>query len=1183
MVNGTVRAIAEDPSGEVIYLGGDFTRAGGDFRPYKVALNIEDGTIANDFPLSDGTIYALAPDESGGYYIGGTFSQVGDSARTNIAQINSAGQVTSFNPSVGSVRSLTVADGRLYVGGLSFISAIETNTNRQISWQVSVGGSSRGQVNSIAVADNTLYAGGNFSRVGDSTRTHLVAINTSDGSVTSRNFNFSFFDRVNSLAVAKGTLYVGGDFVRIGNESRVGLAAFNTNDGSLTNWNPPLSNGGTSVRINSLVVVGDTLITGGDFSVVSGEFRNDLAAFNTNNGSLISWNPNPGGRFGNALSVQSLAVADNIVYVGSRTVESIAAFDVKSGRPATLSLPDLNGAVFGLAIFENKLYIRGDFTRVNRQKRNHLAAININNRTVTDWNPNVNGVVKSLKIVGDTVYVGGNFSRVGDSTRNDIAAVDISDGSVTSWNPNVVSSSGRDEGVKSLAVVDNTLYVGGSFSSVGGLARNDIAAIKISDGSVTSWNPGKGNSFGSGSRISVNSIAISGSTVYVGGDFSRMGVNESPRVNLAAVNMSDGTVTSFRSLLDASSFYSVRSLALAGDTLYVGGFFNSIGNKPRNGLAAINTSDGSVTSWNPTQKPSDVHVFAVEGETVYFGGEGNVIRGSSTFSTENPELRIPIASFNTNNDSPTNWNPDGSRGYGVVHSLAVVGGKVYAGGDFYYFSSGQSAGHLVEIGTVQITSEDNKPFAENSTDTIHTVRAADADGDNLTYTITAGLDSSKFRIDKNTGALAFKAAPDFENPSDQDIDNIYEVVVTASDGTNSDTQIITITVTDVNEVPIIAAQTFSVGENAAAGTVVGSVAATDSEGDDLTFSITSGNAIGNTSDVFQINNMGEVTVKTPAPLDFEKMPAFMLAVSASDGKLSATADITVTVTDVNEVPKITSLAMATIAENTTDALTVTATDADADAVIMYAISGGADGALFNIDANSGALTFITAPDFEGSSADGDDDYEVIVTASDGENSVTQTITITVTDVNDNDPAITSAATASIVEGTIEVLTVTATDADAGTTLTYSISGSADGALFSIDASSGVLTFITAPDFEDSSADGDDEYEVIVTASDGENSVMQTIIVTVTRDVLGLPEAEGVRLYPNPASGHFTLAGTLGRLSRISLVSTAGKEVRSYPASKDGVYDTSGLSEGIFFVIIEGTEGRKQAGRIVIRK
>jgi len=85
-----------------------------------------------------------------------------------------------------------------------------------------------------------------------------------------------------------------------------------------------------------------------------------------------------------------------------------------------------------------------------------------------------------------------------------------------------------------------------------------------------------------------------------------------------------------------------------------------------------------------------------------------------------------------------------------------------------------------------------------------------------------------------------------------------------------------------------------------------------------------------------------------------------------------------------------------------------------------------------------------------------------------------------------------------------VIDVNANDGNGGATdvgLTYSISGGADGSLFAVDASTGILTFKTAPDFEDpADADGDNVYEVIVQADDGEvvnNTATITLTVTVT--------------------------------------------------------------------------------------
>ena len=90
--------------------------------------------------------------------------------------------------------------------------------------------------------------------------------------------------------------------------------------------------------------------------------------------------------------------------------------------------------------------------------------------------------------------------------------------------------------------------------------------------------------------------------------------------------------------------------------------------------------------------------------------------------------------------------------------------------------------------------------------------------------------------------------------------------------------------------------------------------------------------------------------------------------------------------------------------------------------------------------------------------------------SDGVTATTQTIAVTVTNINDNNPVITSnggSATAGIsaAENQTAVTTVIATDADFLSLLTYSISGGADAALFTINSSTGLLTFTSAPNFE----------------------------------------------------------------------------------------------------------------------
>ena len=102
---------------------------------------------------------------------------------------------------------------------------------------------------------------------------------------------------------------------------------------------------------------------------------------------------------------------------------------------------------------------------------------------------------------------------------------------------------------------------------------------------------------------------------------------------------------------------------------------------------------------------------------------------------------------------------------------------------------------------------------------------------------------------------------------------------------------------------------------------------------------------------------------------------------------------------VTAPPVFTSPATANARENQTAAYEAAATDADSD-TLVYSLSG-TDAALFTIDATTGEVSFITAPDFEvPGDADGDNVYDIIVTASDGSNSTNHNVAITVTDINE---------------------------------------------------------------------------------------------------------------------------------------------------------------------------------------
>jgi serralysin len=201
-------------------------------------------------------------------------------------------------------------------------------------------------------------------------------------------------------------------------------------------------------------------------------------------------------------------------------------------------------------------------------------------------------------------------------------------------------------------------------------------------------------------------------------------------------------------------------------------------------------------------------------------------------------------------------------------------------------------------------------------------------------------------------------------------------------------------------------------------------------------------------------------------------------------------------TAVDIAAPILSTTSYNVAENLTTITTLLASDAGA---ITYSLGGtGVDNSKFSIT-SSGALTFLTAKDFEtpGSVA-GSNTYAVTINITDvAGNTINQAVAITVTNINEA-PVITSGATANFAEnGTGTAYTVAATDVDAGTTLAYSLSGT-DSGLFNINSTTGAVTFKSSPNFESPTDSGvNNVYDINVIASDGSLTTTKAVAITVT--------------------------------------------------------------------------------------
>ena len=398
-------------------------------------------------------------------------------------------------------------------------------------------------------------------------------------------------------------------------------------------------------------------------------------------------------------------------------------------------------------------------------------------------------------------------------------------------------------------------------------------------------------------------------------------------------------------------------------------------------------------------------------------------------------------------------------------------------------------------------------LAENSvaTTVVGSVPALDQDttapNNTLTYAITSGNGAGAFAINGATGQITVANS----TPLNFEATTSFTLGVSVSDGgtpQGSDTSSVTINLTDVNEAPTVTGGTFTLPENSANGTAVGSASATDPDvpAQTFTWAITA----GNTGGAFAINPAnGAITVATTAAVDFETNPTFALTVQATDNGApaqSGTATVTVNLTNVNEAPVYVGAPYTTSVQensaNGTTVFTVTANDVDAGSVLTHSITGATVAGAFAINASTGEITVANS-----AALDTKTNPSITVNVQVTDNgaptlNAATTVAITVGDVNEA-PVFQSEPYAFSIAENVAVGTavgsVPALDQDLpAQTLTYSITSGNGAGVFAINPATGAITVAVPPDFETAAS-----YSLGVSVSDGGLGDTSTVAVTIT--------------------------------------------------------------------------------------
>jgi hypothetical protein len=538
-MNNVVAALAV--SGSTLYAGGQFTTAGSGPANYIAQWN---GT--NWYTLGSGmnnNVSALAVLGST-LYAGGAFTTAGGSTASYIAQWKGNGWSPLGLGMNNNVSALAVSGGALYAaGGFTTAGGLAANSVAQwngTNWSI-LGSAMNGSVYALAVSGGTLYASGEFSTAGSIAANSIAQWDGTNWSALGSGIPVGF---VFALAVLDGTVYAGGDFTSAG-----GIAANNIAQWNGSDWSAPGS--GLSDIVDALAVSGSTVYAGGIFTSADGIPANSIA----------KWNGSSWSALGSGLNgpVYALAVSGSNVYAGGY-------FTTAGGNPAN-SVAQWNGTnwsalgsgfnnyVYALAASGGTLYAGGMFASYDGSPADYIAQWN-----GTNWSAvgsGINSYVYALAVSGGTLYAGGQFGTVGGGVANSVAQWNGS-----SWSP---LGSGMTSYVSALAAADGTLYAGGDFTFADGNPANYIAQ----------WNGSGWSALGSGMNSDVQSLAVLGTTLYAGGEFTSAGSD----TNVSYIAEWNGTSWSSlgSGVSGGPSGTYVEAMAMSGSNLFVGGNFTIAG------------------------------------------------------------------------------------------------------------------------------------------------------------------------------------------------------------------------------------------------------------------------------------------------------------------------------------------------------------------------------------------------------------------------------------------------------------------------------------------------------------------------------------------------------------------------------------------------------------------------------
>jgi Domain of unknown function (DUF5122) beta-propeller len=356
-----------------------------------------------------------------------------------------------------------------------------------------------------------------------------------------------------------------------------------------------------------------------------------------------------------------------------------------------------------------------------------MAQVAVVSANPVDFTPHVlDGTVWALALVGDTVIVGGSFTKVTDSTRQqtyarkNVFAYGLHDGAVRAFAPAV------DGAVYALvAGPSDTVYLGGAFKTVNGTAQRGLARVSVAEGQrITAF----------GGQINwgdVRALEVAGGRLYAGGTFSA--INGVARAGLARMNPATGAVDAgFDARLSAPGLSRTRvehfDISPDGTRLVAIGALLKAGSADRTQIAMFDVSGAAATlmSWyTDAYKPECMKGFDTYLRQVKFSPDGRYFVVAATGRASSPtKLCDSAARFETAGTGRHNPTWVQRTGGDSLYAVAVTGAAVYVGGHQRYLDNpygsdakGPGPGAVSRVGIGAISPTTGKALSWNPTRT----------------------------------------------------------------------------------------------------------------------------------------------------------------------------------------------------------------------------------------------------------------------------------------------------------------------------------------------------------------------------------------------------------------------------------------------------------------------------------